>query len=171
MTVTAAASARIAPPKIVTTLVCFAITPPKSASSPNMKSANGFTAIISLFLKTCHDSAKSRVFLSAALIDPLDLSICLSRSPNSKRPSRIAAAMSGPARCPNVSMASLFASPAEPAPLMAACTFASALTGSAPALDSLPRPILSPDITASVLTPSFSHLPKMASASSKEKPN
>ena len=143
-----------------------------SPTALKTRSASGSSATSTLFLNICHCSEKSRVSRPDFITVSLPFLIVSNSLPRSKRPSRIAAAMSGPARAPKVSIASAFALPAEPAPLICSVSICSAFAGSlTPSLASLPSAIRIEPRTSSVLTPSFSNLPTRPAVSVKLKPS
>ena len=93
------------------------------------------------------------------------------RSATSNRPSRIAAAMSGPARAPKSSIALAAASPPVFAFLIASMPLARPAGRSfSPAFAILPRAMRSEPMTSLVLTPALSKAPSVAIVSLTEKP-
>jgi len=143
----------------------------KSSSVFMNSPASGFSASASLFFKSWNFSAKSAVSSATPLIVSLPPFRLFRSSSKSRRPSRIAAAMSGPARAPKVSSAIAFASPAVPASLIRFVISASAFGGSLmPSCAILPSAMRSDPTTNSVLTPSCSNFPSIAAASCQSKP-
>ena len=103
---------------------------------------------------------------------PLDPCSCLTRSATSKRPSRIAAAMSGPARAPKSSSALAAASPPVLAFLIDATPLASAAGRSlTPSFAIFPSAMRSDPMTSLVLTPALSNEPSVAMVWSTPKPS
>ena len=96
--------------------------------------------------------------------------IALAKSEYSKRPSRMAATMSGPARRPKTSAPIAMAAVADFAALIFSMYFGSAFCGSRPSLAKVLSANFMPVSTVPVFTPSRSHLASMAIESVKPKP-
>ena len=134
--------------------------------------AAGSTATIIFFLKMSKLSAKSLVALAEPAMVCFPFLMLLTSLSNSKRPSIIARAMSGPARAPNSSIALRVASVGFLAFLIWPVSISNALPASVTPWSAIrPSAIRREPMTRRVLTPSFSNLPTIAVASSKSKPS
>ena len=138
-----------------------------SPTAANTRVATGSRASITRFLMSCHCSPKSRVSRDAAMIVSDPLAIDVDSWSKSKRPSEIAANMSAPARCPNVSMASVMSSVPFWTP---ATNRRNASAGSSPAAANPASPRRRPDMTVVVLTPWASNWDSIATLSENENP-
>ena len=132
--------------------------------------STGSRATSALFLRTVSDSCQSFVSLAAAAMVSWPPAIALAKSAYSKRPSRMAATMSGPARRPKVCMPMVIAFCSSFMSRILGMSAASAFCGSSPALAKVLSANFMPVSTVEVLTPSFSHLASIATELPKLKP-
>ena len=121
-------------------------------------------AVLILSLALC---VASNVFSTV----PLDVLNSLRKSWYSKRPPCIASAKSGPAFCPNASIAKPVAVAISGAFPISSSVLENSLRASLPALLHLPIAAFIPEKAVSVFTPAFSHDAKIAIASFVSNPN
>ena len=161
------------PPKMLLALPLVSALPAASTAferPPKAAERAGSSATSALFLSRVSDSRQSSVSAAALPMVSLPPAIALAKSEYSKRPSRMAATMSGPARRPKTSAPIAMAAVADLAALIFSMYFGSAFCGSRPSLAKVLRANFMPVSTVPVFTPSRSHLASMAIESVKPKP-
>ena len=122
-----------------------------------------------LFFIIVHCSPKDIVSALTPVIVSSEEAIVSTSSSIANLPSRIAAAISPPARAPKVFIARPVASAPGPSSWIFAIVCSRPSRASIPSFANPAIAILRDPITSSVLTPSFSHFPRSAADSSIEK--
>ena len=146
------------PPKMLLALPLVSALPAASTAferPPKAAERAGSSATSALFLSRVSDSRQSSVSAAALPMVSLPPAIALAKSEYSKRPSRMAATMSGPARRPKTSAPIAMAAVADFAALIFSMYFGSAFCGSRPSLAKVLSANFMPVSTVLVLTPSL----------------
>ena len=143
-----------------------------SSNAPIRRLPTGSSAFSALCCRMAIRSPSDIEASAAVRTVSSDVSSIVTKSPRSRLPDRIAAAISAAPRAPKTSAAIETASISVPASLTCRASSSSASTGSVMPLPArLPRPIFMPARAASMFTPPFSNLPRTATESLRSNPN